>query len=118
MQLKRKIMSGVAIASLVALGSLGFMGAAGASESGNQVTIAAQVSSTPSVANADPAWGGFINPAGTAGTTTGTVGETVQVLVTSIQTAPDPYAGTGSFSVEYNPAQLTFTTDKIGRAHV
>ena len=71
-------------------------------DNGNVVTVAQQVTD-PSYSGA---WGGFIdaggNPAAQAN-----IGDTIQVLVTSIQTSPDPFAGTGTFSVSYDPTQLT-----------
>lgn len=117
----------VGLAALLALGGsaigLGIAeSSAGASlpstdpSSTNTVSVAPQVSTDPTVANNDPAWGGFIDPAGDAGASQASIGDTAQVLVTSVQTAPDDFAGTGTFTVDYNPAQLTFTHDGAGAA--
>lgn len=103
------------VAGLAGVGMVAVASSAGASSidplTGNAVSVAPQVSTDPTIANLDPAWGGFINTAGTAGTSTANVGDTVQVLVTSIQTSPDPYAGSGSFSVAYDPTQFAFVSD-------
>jgi hypothetical protein len=57
------------------------------------------------------AWGGFINCAGTAGTATANIGDSIQLLVQSVQTNPNGFAGTGLFVVYYDPTQLTFVRD-------
>ena len=77
----------------------------------NTVSVPLQVSSDSDVAICDPAWGGFISADGSAGRTLANVGELVQLLVTSIQTDPSPFSGTGNFTVNYNPTQFAFVTD-------
>jgi hypothetical protein len=115
MNIKRRI-GLIAAAGVMALGVGGGLAvSAGASPTnpttGNTVSVAPQT--TLAQAN-DPSftapWGGFIGADGNP-ITTASVGDTVQVLVTSVQTAPDHFAGTGTFTVRYNPAQLTFTND-------